>query len=122
MAGGRTGLTALVTAAMFIISLFLSPIFASIPSAATASALIIVGVLMITPVTKIDFSDDYTEGIPAFLTIIIMVCTSSIPNGIMFGIFSYVILKVLTGKIRSVTPTMWVTTVLFGAGVAVSLM
>ena len=122
MAGGRTGLTSLVTAGMFIISLFLSPIFASIPSAATASALIIVGVLMITPITKIDFSNDYTEGIPAFLTIIIMVCTSSIPNGIMFGIFSYVIFKVLTGKIKSITPTMWVTTALFSASVVVSLL
>ena len=122
MAGGRTGLTSIVTAGMFIISLFLSPIFASIPSAATASALIIVGVLMITPITKIDFSNDYTEGIPAFLTIIIMVCTSSIPNGIMFGIFSYVIFKVLTGKIKSITPTMWVTIALFSASVVVSLL
>lgn len=122
MAGGRTGLTSLVTAALFLISLFLSPIFASIPSAATASALIIVGVLMITPITRIDFSNDYTEGIPAFLTIIMMICTSSIPNGIMFGIFSYVILKVLTGKIRSVTPTMWVTVLLFGASAVVTLL
>ncbi|MCQ2436598.1 MAG: NCS2 family permease, partial [Clostridia bacterium] len=120
--GGRTGLTSLVTAAMFIISLFLSPIFATIPSAATASTLIIVGVLMITPVTKIDFSNDYTEAIPAFLTIIIMICTSSVPNGIMFGIFSYVILKILAGKIKSITPTMWVTSVLFGANVIVSLL
>ena len=122
MAGGRTGLTSLVTAAMFIISLFLSPIFASIPSAATASALIIVGVLMITPISKIDFSNDYTEGIPAFLTIIIMICTSSIPNGIMFGIFSYVIFKVITGKIKSITSTMWVTAAFFSASVVVSLL
>lgn len=77
---------------------------------------------MITPISKIDFSNDYTEGIPAFLTIIIMICTSSIPNGIMFGIFSYVIFKVITGKIKSITSTMWVTAAFFSASVVVSLL
>lgn len=122
MAGGRTGLTALVTAGMFLVSLFLAPIFGTIPSAATAAALIIVGVLMISPVTKIDFTKDYTEAIPAFLTIAFMVCTSSIPNGIMFGIFSYVIFKVLSGKIKSVSPTMWVMTGLFAASAVVQIL
>ena len=120
MAGGRTGLTSLVTAAMFLLSLFLAPLFASIPSAATAAALIIVGVLMVKPVKNIDFSEDLTEGIPAFLTIIIMVCTSSIPNGIMFGIFSYVLLKVFTGKIRSISLPLWIVTVFFAISAIVS--
>ncbi|MDO4219567.1 MAG: NCS2 family permease [Synergistaceae bacterium] len=121
MAGGRTGLTSLVTAGMFLISLFFAPIFASIPSAATASALIIVGALMIAPIRKIDFSEDLTEGIPAFLTIIIMVCTSNIPNGIMFGIFSYVLLKTFTGSIRIISLSLWVVTILFAINVFVSL-
>lgn len=106
--GGRTGLTAIVTGLLFLISLFLSPIFASIPSAATAPALIIVGVMMVKPITTIDFSKDMTEAIPAFLTILFMVCTSSIPNGIMFGIFSYVLINLITGKIKKISPTLWV--------------
>lgn len=122
MAGGRTGFTSIVTAILFIISLFLAPIFATIPSAATASALIIVGVLMIAPVKSIDFSEDLTDGIPAFVTIIIMVCTSSIPNGIMLGIFSYVLLKVFTGKVKVISKSLWVVTALFAANVIISMM
>lgn len=121
VAGGRTGLTALVTSAMFLISLFLAPLFATIPSAATASALIIVGVLMIKPVKNIDFTGDLTEGIPAFLTIVIMVCTSSIPNGIMFGVFAYVLLKVFTGKWKSISISLWITAALFALSQVLSL-
>ena len=117
-AGGRTGLTAITTGMMFLFSLFLSPVFASIPGAATAPALIIVGVMMIKPITTIDFSSDMTEAIPSFMTIIMMVCTSSIPNGIMFGVFFYVILKVLTGKIRKISPALWVVFVMFILNVA----
>ncbi len=121
MAGGRTGLTSLVTAGLFLLSLFLAPVFATIPSAATASALIIVGVLMITPIKDIDFSEDLTEGIPAFLTIIIMVCTSNIPNGIMFGIFSYVLLKVFTGRVKAISIPLWIVAILFAMSVGLSL-
>lgn len=121
VAGGRTGLTALVTSALFLISLFLAPLFATIPSAATASALIIVGVLMIKPVKNIDFTGDLTEGIPAFLTIVIMVCTSSIPNGIMFGVFAYVLLKVFTGKWKSISISLWITAALFALSQVLSL-
>jgi len=108
--GGRTGLTALVVAVLFLLSLFLEPLFGSIPSAATAPALILVGVFMITPVTKIEW-DDMTEAIPAFLTIIFMVVAYSIADGIMFGVVSYVLLKLFSKKLKDITPITWV---LFG--------
>ena len=101
--GGRTGLTALTTAVLFIIALFLSPIFLMVPGAATAPALVLVGVMMISPVRDIDF-DDFTEAIPAFFTLIMMPLTFSIADGIFFGIISYVLLKVLTGKKKDVSP------------------
>lgn len=120
VAGGRTGLTAIVTGVLFLLSLFLSPLFASIPSASTASALILVGVLMLKPITELDFSEDMTEAIPSFLTILFMVCTSSIPNGIMFGVFSYVLLKLFTGKGKTITPTLWIVCAMFAASALVS--
>ena len=110
--GGRTGLTAVTVGLMFVLSLFLEPLFGSIPSAATSPALIIVGVMMITPVKTINF-DDYTEAIPAFMTIILMVAASSISDGIMFGILSYVIIKSLSGKIKETDAMTWVVAVLF---------
>lgn len=110
--GGRTGLTALVVAVLFLLSLFLEPLFGSIPSAATAPALILVGVFMITPVTKIEW-DDMTEAIPAFLTIIFMVVAYSIADGIMFGILSYVLLKLFSKKLKDITPMTWVLFALF---------
>jgi len=100
--GGRTGLTALTTAGLFLIALFLSPLFLMIPGAATAPALILVGAMMMTPVKNINF-DDFTESIPAFLTIIMMPLTYSIAEGILFGVLSYVILKVLTGKFKDIS-------------------
>lgn len=103
--GGKTGLTSLVVAILFLISLFLSPLFISIPGAATAPALILVGLFMITPVKDIDFEDG-TEAIPAFLTILVMVTTYSIANGIMFGALSWIILKLLTKKAKEITPMM----------------
>lgn len=112
--GGRTGLTALTVSVLFLLSLFLEPLFGSIPSAATAPALIVVGVMMITPVTEIDFSD-FSEAIPAFLTILFMCCAYSISDGIMFGILSYVIIKACTGKIKSIPVTTWVVAALFVA-------
>lgn len=110
--GGRTGLTSLTVAVLFVLSLFLEPLFGSIPSAATAPALIIVGVMMVTPVAEIDWSD-YSEAIPAFLCMIFMVCASSISDGIMFGILFYVICKALGGKIKEISTATWVVFGLF---------
>ncbi len=110
--GGRTGLTSLATAGMFALALFFAPLFTMIPSAATAPALVIVGLFMMGPITKIDFTD-YTEAIPAFLTIIIMPFAYSIADGIVFGMLSYVLLKLLTGRTKEVSKVMWLLAVLF---------
>ena len=110
--GGRTGLTAVTVSVLFLLSLFLEPLFGSIPSAATAPALIIVGVMMISPVLDIDFSD-YTEAIPAFLTILFMVCAYSISDGIMFGMLFYVLVKIFSGKIKEIGVTTWVIAAMF---------
>ena len=105
-AGGRTGLTSLTTGILFLLALFLWPIFEIIPYAATAPALIFVGFLMLQPITGIDFSDP-TEGIPAFLTIIIMPFAYSIADGIVYGIISYVILKFAAKKSKDVSTITW---------------
>ncbi len=110
--GGRTGLTAISTATMFFLALFLSPIFMMIPAAATAPALFIVGLFMLSPIKKIDL-EDYTEAIPAFFTIIMMPLCYSIADGIMFGMLSYVILKTFTGKYKQVSATMYLLALLF---------
>lgn len=110
--GGRTGLTAVVSAVLFGLSLLLSPIFLAIPSFATAPALVIVGFLMLTSITKIDF-DDFTEAIPAFIAIIAMPFMYSISEGIAMGVISYVVIKAATGKAKEVTPLMYVLAVLF---------
>lgn len=110
--GGRTGLTALTTAAMFGIALFFAPLFILVPSAATAPALVIVGLFMMSPITKIDFND-YTEAIPAFLTIVMMPFAYSIAEGIVFGMVSYVLLKALSGKSKEVSWVMWILALLF---------
>ncbi|AEC02145.1 NCS2 family permease [Parasphaerochaeta coccoides] len=99
--GGRTGLTSVVTAGLFVLSLFLAPIFLSVPSAATAPALVIVGLLMMAPIKEIEF-EDFTEGIPAFLCIIMMPFAYSIADGIMFGIVSWLLLKVFSGRHKEV--------------------
>lgn len=111
-AGGRTGLTALTISVMFLLSLFFAPVFAMIPQAATAPALIIVGMLMMGSVVKIDFND-VTEAIPAFLAIVMMPYTYSIAEGIVFGMLSYVLLKVLTGQYKQISPVMYVLAILF---------
>ena len=110
--GGRTGLTAVTTAVMFGIALFFSPLFIMIPAAATAPALVIVGLFMMESVLKIDFSD-FTEAIPAFLTIVMMPFAYSIAEGIVFGMVSYVVLKVFAGKFKDVSPVMFVLAGLF---------
>ncbi|MCP4179314.1 MAG: NCS2 family permease [bacterium] len=97
--GGKTGLTAFVVAILFLASLFISPVFLIIPSAATAPALILVGLFMLSPILEVDFND-YSESLPCFLTIIMMPFTYSIADGILFGIISYVIIKLFSGKIK----------------------
>jgi AGZA family xanthine/uracil permease-like MFS transporter len=110
--GGRTGLTSLSTATMFVLSLFLAPLFLMVPASATAPALILVGLFMISSVVKINF-DNMTEALPAFLTIVMMPFAFSIAQGIVFGMLSYVLLKALSGKWKHISLTMWVIFVLF---------
>ena len=111
-AGGKTGLTALSVAVFFAVALFFSPLFSTIPAFATAPALVLVGFFMLQSITKIDFTDP-SEGVPAFFTIIMMPLTYSIAEGIMFGVLSYVILKLVTGKRKEVSAVMGVIAVLF---------
>lgn len=110
--GGRTGLTALTTGILFIISMFLAPIFMAIPSCATAPALIIVGLFMMQNITQIDFYD-YTEAIPAFLTIILMPLTYSIATGLMFGVIAYVIFNLLGRRTERISPTIYILAIIF---------
>ena len=110
--GGRSGLTALVIAGCFAIALFFSPLFLSIPSAATAPALVLVGIMMMEPVTKIKF-DNFSESIPAFICIITMPLTYSISNGILIGMITYVILNIICGNFKKITAVMYILTVLF---------
>lgn len=110
--GGRTGLTALTTAALFAIALFLGPFFLLIPAQATAPVLILVGLFMLSPILEVDF-DDYCQSIPMFITLIIMPLTYNIANGIAFGLISYVVMSVAAGRAREVTPLTYVLAVLF---------
>ena len=110
--GGRTGMTSFTTAICFILALFFSPLFLSIPAAATAPVLILVGLMMITPVKDIDLSD-YTEATSAFLCIIFMPLAYSISDGIVLGMLSYVIINLLTGNHKKLTIPMYVLAVLF---------
>ncbi|MEE1070866.1 MAG: NCS2 family permease [Cellulosilyticum sp.] len=112
MEGGRTGLTALSTAACFLLALFLSPIFLAIPSFATAPALIVVGILMLDGILKVNF-EDLSEALPAFLTMAMMPFTGSIAEGIVFGGISYVLIKVLLGKRKDVSLVMYILAILF---------
>jgi AGZA family xanthine/uracil permease-like MFS transporter len=111
-AGGRTGLTACVTGILFFISLFFAPLFVSIPAQATAPILILVGFMMASSILRIDFSD-YTDAIPAFLTFIIMPLAYSVADGIMFGIISYTILKLLSNKRKDVKLSLIILTLVF---------
>ncbi|MDD3867866.1 MAG: NCS2 family permease, partial [Eubacteriales bacterium] len=100
--GGRTGLTSVVTGILFVLAVFLAPLAGIVPGAATAPALIIVGVLMMGSVKDIDFSD-FSEAVPAFLTMVMMPLTYSIATGIGLGLISYTLIKLFTGKIRQVS-------------------
>ncbi|MCR5543125.1 MAG: NCS2 family permease [Eubacterium sp.] len=111
--GGRTGLTAFTTGILFMLSLFLSPIFLAIPSFATAPALIYVGMLMFPSVKKIDMEGDAADLASAFMAVIMMPLTYSIANGIMFGVITWVTVKLFTGKVKEINPIMWATYVIF---------
>jgi len=111
-AGGRTGMTALTTGVLFLLALFLSPLFLLVPGAATAPALIIVGFLMLKAVTGINFND-VTEGLSAFITIVMMPFAYSIAEGIVWGIITYVFMKAATGKAKSIPVITWVLFVVF---------
>mgnify|MGYP000872852878 FL=1 len=111
-AGGRTGLTSVVTAGLFLLALFLSPLFLIVPSAATAPALIFVGFLMMKSVVGINFEDP-AEGIPAFICIIVMPFAYSIAEGIVWGLIAYVLLKAVTGKFKDISIMSWILFVIF---------
>ena len=110
--GGRSGLTSFVTAVCFLLSLFLAPFFLSVPGAATAPVLILVGLMMMTTVLKVDFTD-YSEAIPAFMCIIIMPMAYSISEGIVFGLISYVLINLLTGKYKKLSIGMYILAAIF---------
>ena len=110
--GGRSGLTAFTVAILFALALLFSPIFLAIPGAATAPALVIVGVMMMSPVAKIDW-EDYSESIPAFITVLMMPVAYSISDGILLGVISYVLLNASAGKFKKISVTMWILAALF---------
>ena len=105
--GGRTGFTALVVAGLFLLSLFFAPLLTAVPPHAYGAALVVIGVFMLSPITKIDFTD-YTELIPAFLTIVLMIFTYNIGVGMTAGLLTYPVLKTLAGKRAEVSGGMWV--------------
>ncbi len=110
--GGRTGLTAFSTACCFALALFFSPLFLAIPGAATAPALIIVGVMMMHSVSRIHW-DDYCKAIPAFITLIMMPLAYSISDGILLGVISYVLCHAVAGRFKDISVTMWILAALF---------
>jgi len=110
--GGRSGMTSFVTGALFLVALFFAPIFLLIPSAATTGALVLVGVFMMDAINKIDMGD-ISEALPAFITIIMMVLTYSIADGMILGLLCYVLIKLLTGKFKDISLTMYILAGLF---------
>ena len=110
--GGKTGLTALTVAALFVVSLLFAPLIGLVPGFATAPALILVGALMMAEITHVSFAD-FTDGFPAFMTIIIMPLTFSIANGFAFGFISYTFVKVLSGRAKEVSLIMWLVSAAF---------
>ena len=111
-AGGKTGLTAVTVAVLFLVSLLFAPLIGLVPGYATAPPLILVGALMMSEVGKVNFAD-FTDGLPAFLTIIMMPLTSSIANGFAFGFISFAFIKTLAGKPKEVSPIMWLVSIAF---------
>jgi AGZA family xanthine/uracil permease-like MFS transporter len=117
-AGGRTGLTAVVIAVLFLLALFLFPLAQSVPAYATAPALLYVGVLMVHGITGIDW-DDITEAVPAFLTMTFMPFTYSIADGIAIGFISYALVKLLTGKAKAVPYMVWIIAIVWAIKFAI---
>ncbi len=112
-AGGKTGLTALTTGILFLIAIPFAPIFLAIPGFATTPAMLFVGLLMLSAVTKMDFEGDIADAIGGFLAVVMMPFAYSIATGIMFAMISWVVLKLLTGKVKDISPIMWISVVLF---------
>lgn len=110
--GGRSGFTSMITGLLFILALFFSPIFLLIPAAATSGALVLVGVFMLDSISKIDL-EDISEALPAFITIIMMLLTYSIADGLVLGLLSFVLIKLCTGKRHEINLTMYILAVLF---------
>lgn len=110
--GGRTGLTSFTVAICFAIALFFAPVFLGIPSAATAPALILVGVMMMSSIKDVDFND-FSECVPAYITMVVMPLAYSISDGIMLGLISYVVLNALSGKFNKISIMMWILAILF---------
>lgn len=113
VAGGRTGLTALTTGVMFLIAIPFAPVFLAIPGFATTPAMLFVGLLMLSAVTKMDFDSDVADSIGGFLAVVMMPFAYSIATGIMFAMISWVVLKLLTGKAKDISPIMWISVALF---------
>ncbi|HPP12241.1 MAG TPA: NCS2 family permease, partial [bacterium] len=110
--GGRSGLTAVVVGLCFALAIFFAPLAGLVPGVAVAPALILVGLFMMEPITRIDFSD-IPEGLPAFLTIIMMPLTYNIAHGLAAGLVSYTLINLLAGRWKKVSPLMYVLSVLF---------
>ncbi len=121
-AGGKTGLASVVTAILFFVSLVLAPVFTAIPGFATTPAMLYVGLLMLSSVKKVDFNADVADVIGAFLAIVMMPLTYSIANGIMFGMLSWVILKLVIGKAKEISGVMWISVVLFVAFIVLKVL
>jgi AGZA family xanthine/uracil permease-like MFS transporter len=111
-AGARTGLASMVTGLLFLVAIFFAPIFTAIPGFATAPALIFVGFLMVSAIVKVDFND-FSEAVPAYLCMLVMPLAYSISEGIAIGVVSYVVINLLVGKSKKITPLMYVLAVLF---------
>lgn len=111
--GGKTGLTAMTTGILFLVALFLSPIFLAIPSFATAPALVIVGFFMASSIKKMDFDGDLADAVGGYLAFLMMPLTYSIANGIMFGVLAWFIIKVCTGQLKKIHPVMYIVCALF---------
>lgn len=120
-AGAKTGLASIVTGLLFFVSLIFAPIFTAIPGFATTPAMLYVGLLMLSSVKKVDFNGDAADTIGAFLAIVMMPLTYSIANGIMFGMLSWVILKLVLGKVKEISGVMWVSVALFAIYIALKV-
>ena len=121
-AGGKTGLTAVTTSLMFIVAIIFAPVFLAIPGFATTPAMLYVGLLMLSAIKNVDFDGDAADVIGAFLAIVMMPLTYSIANGIMFGILSWVVLKLVCGKAKDISGVMWISVILFAAYIVLKVM